>query len=420
MTPLLPSLGLAVHVLAATAPRGPAILDAAPQSSASGGVTVDLGSKQHLVIEKDGNLWLDDALMALGNLGLDPYANTVAHRLTRDRVTVAVGIQIPHMRQPDSVLLAEIDLLEDRLVWSAEVSPPTLTVDQGSSWSVVFGDRVTLLQRDHVVVAIDMRTGTQAWSFANADPTFEAEYHGHLGIERGGIDVTRTRVRGRDVILEGTRRGSTEPLHVVLDLLTGRRVDERRPPAARPLFGFSSVIPAPVLDGPRPPPPPPPPGFDGLIVGYTTLVWNAKTARGIVVNPTADALGDLVALARKQHVTDADGTTRPVQWVLAIDTGTLATELGVGKVPKPRKTPAPPSIWFDYDDGLQESGEVVDVDGFAAALDVPALRSRVDLRDVPADVRVGQREFGALEVVFGAVGFTCDTQRWAENHVRRP
>jgi hypothetical protein len=51
---------------------------------------------------------------------------------------------------------------------------------------------------------------------------------------------------------------------------------------------------------------------------------------------------------------------------------------------------------------------------------VPALRSRVDLRDVPADVRVGQREFGALEVVFGAVGFTCDTQRWAENHVRRP
>lgn len=420
MTPLLPSLGLAVHVLAATAPRAPAILDAAPQTSALGGVTVDLGSKQHLVIEKDGNLWLDGSLMALGNLGLDPYANTVAHRLTRDRVTVAVGIQIPHMRQPDSVLLAEIDLLEDRLVWSAEVSPPTLTHDQGSSWSIVFGDRISLLQREHVVVAIDMRTGTQAWSFANADPTFEAEYHGHLGIERGGIDIKRTRVRGRDVILEGTRRGSTEPLHVVLDLLTGRRVDERRPPEARPLFGFSSVRPAPVLDGPRPAPPPPPPGFDGLILGYTTLVWNTKTARGIVVNPTADALGDLVALARKQHVTDTDGTTRPVQWVLAIDTGTLATELGVGKVPKPRKPATPPAIWFDYDDGLQESGEVVDVDAFAAALGVPALRSRVDLRDVPADVRVGQREFGALEVVFGAVGFTCDTQRWAENHVRRP
>jgi hypothetical protein len=415
MTPLLASLGLAVHVLAASAPRAPTILDAAPQSSALGGVTLDLGSQQHLVIEKDGNLWLDGALMALGNLGLEPYANTVAHRLTRDRVTVAVGIQIPHMRAPDSVLLAEIDLLEDRLVWSAEVSPPTLTVDQGSSWSVVFGDRITLLQREHVLVAIDMRTGTQAWSFANAAPSFEADYHGALR-----IDILDTQVRGRDVLVEAKRRGSGQALHIVLDLVTGRRVDARRAPAARELFGFSEHLPAPVLDGPRPPPPPPPEDFDGLIFGYTTLVWNTKTARGIVVNPTADALGDIVALARKQHVTDADGTSRPVQWVLAIDTDTLATELGVGKVPRPRKPSASPTIWFDYDDGLQESGEVVDVDGFAAALGVPALRSRVDLRDVPSDVRVGQQEFGALELVFGAVGFTCDTQRWAENHVRRP
>ncbi len=392
---------------------------AAPQSSALGGASLDLGSDQHLRVEKDGAIWLDAQILVSGHLGLEPYANVLAHRLTRDRVTVAVGVQIPHMREPDSVVLAEIDLLEDRLLWSAVVSPPTLSHDRGSSWQVIFGDRITLVQREHVLVAVDMRTGTQAWSFASADPTFEDDYGGALAIERGEIEIAATRVRGRDVALEGKRRGSDTPLHVTLDLTTGRRVDARPQREPLPLFAFTQR-PAPVVhDGPAPPPPPAPPGYDGWIVGATTLVWNTATGRGIIVNPTADALAQLVALARRQTFTAEDGTTQPVQWLMAIDTGVLATEMVVGKVAQPRKPPRPPTIWFEYDDGLDESGELVDADAIAGALDIPALRSRVDLRDLPAELRVRQREFGSIDVVFGPLGFHDDTQRWPVNHVRR-
>jgi hypothetical protein len=60
----------------------------APQTSAYD-ATLDLGSDQHLRIEKDGTIWLDREIMALGNVGLDPQAHVWAHRLTRDRITVA-------------------------------------------------------------------------------------------------------------------------------------------------------------------------------------------------------------------------------------------------------------------------------------------------------------------------------------------
>jgi hypothetical protein len=399
-----------------------AFAEPAAQASALGGTDLDLGSDQHLHIDKDGTIWLDREIMALGNVGLDPYANVWAHRLTRDRITVAVGIQIPHMQEPDTVLLAEIDLLNDRVEWSAVVPTPILGVDKGSRWNVVFGDAITLVQREHVVVAIDMRTGTQAWAFASADPTFEDDYLGGLRTEAGGITIDELRVDGREVTIGGRRRNRNEDVQIELDLATGRRIyakTERKPIAPQPLFAFSGRMRPQVYDGPLPSPPAQPQDYDGLIVGYTTLVWNTKTAQGLVLNPTADALGDIVALARAQRVTMPDGTTKPIEWLLAIDTGTLATEMVVGPVAQPKKPPPAPSIWFDYEDGLADSGEVVDADSCAAALGIPALRSRVDLRDVPKAVRVRQQQWGAVDLVFGPLAFHDDTHRWAVPHVRR-
>ena len=393
----------------------------APQASAIGGATLDLGSDQHLRIDKGGTIWLDNEIMALGDVGLDPYAHAYAHRLTRDRLTVAVGIQIPHMQEPDTLVLAEIDLLHDRVEWSTVVPTPTLSVEKGSSWNVIFGEAITLVQREHVIVAIDMRTGTQAWAFASADPTFALEYEGELSTEPGGITIGKTRVHGREVTVEGTRRIDGSKVKLELDLQTGRRVyarTTRKPIVPRPLFDFSDRMPGPVDDGPAPLPPEQPADYDGLILGYTTLVWNTKTAEGLILNPTSDALGDIVAIAKRQTITMADGTTKPVEWLLAIDTGTLATEMVVGKVAQPKNPPPRPAIWFDYEEGLADSGEVVDADSCAAALDIPALRSRVDLRDVPKSVSVRQQQFGSVDIVFGKLAFHDDTHRWHEYRTR--
>lgn len=414
------ALAFSMSVLASTAAPSRSPTTPAKQQSLGGDTTIDLGSNQHLKISKDGALWLDDDILLTGSVGLDPQANTLAYRLTRDRVTVALGIRIPHMQEPDTVVLAEIDLLNDRLEWSAIVRPPTLYHDKGTSWQAIFGDDYLLLQREHVLVAVDMRTGTQAWSFASADPTFEEHYRGGLGIEKGEIVIEKVRVRGRDVVIDGKRRKSYAPLHVELDLATGRRihVDDAPKLEPQPLFDFSMRRPPPAYDDQPPPPPDRPAGYDGVIVGYTTLVWNTTTAKGMIVNPTASALGDIVAVARTQTVEAKDGSKRPIEWLVVLDTGVLATEMVVGKAPKPKK-PLAPTIFFDYDDGLQESGEVVDADSLGAALGIPVVRSRVDLRELPPEVRVQQREWGSIDVVFGPLAFHDDTQRWTERHVSR-
>lgn len=416
----LASIFVAALVAGPVAPDVPTLAPA-PQESVYGGVELDMGSGQRLAIDGEGNVWLDGELLVLGSVGLDPKLAHVAHRLTRDRVTVAVGIQIPHMNEPDTVVLAEIDLLHARLVWSAVLSTPTLYHDRGMSWEVIFGDDITLVQRDHVLVAVDMRTGTQAWSLAGIDATFEEHYTGSLAVERRGITIASTRVRGRDVWIDAKERDSGAAVRLQLDLATGRRVDagaaDRFSPT--PLFAFSDRGHLPVRDDPPPPPPPKPADHDGVVIGATTLVWNTKTARGVIVNPTARGLGAVFDAARAQTVTATDGSTRPIVWIAVVDTATLASELIVGEVAKPGAPLAGGTIVFDYTEGVEDTGDFVDADSMAAALDIPVIRSRVDLRDLPKDLRVRQDRHSSIDVVFGAVAFHDDTHRWAEIRVSR-
>lgn len=407
---------------AAKASAEPESTEAAERAAVVGDTTIDVGSGQAITISPEGAIRLGNETL-VGTIGLDPQATQYSHRLTRNAITVAVGVRIPHLGlQPDRVVLAHIDLLHDRLVWSAEVSADVTSRAWGE-WAVVFHGRAALVQLPDALVAVDMRTGTQLWSFASVDPAFEEHYTGSLAIEHGAFTAVRTRVEGRDVLLEAKLATNGREQQLRLDVDTGRRLDgatAEHARAPRGLFEFSERVRPPSDDDQPAPPPPPPKGYRGVTIGPTALLWNERTGHGIIVNPLASATAEILAAARAQRFTAADGTLAPIDWTLVIDTATLATEMVVGKATPPKKRPKAPSIVFDYDHALDESGEVIAVDAIAEVLDAAAVGGRVDLRDLVDGVRVDEDVYGSIMLVWGPIGFHDDTHRWPASHVLRP
>lgn len=387
-----------------------------------GDTTIEVGSGQSITITGEGAIRLGNETL-VGTVGLEPQATQYTYRLTRDEITVAVGVRIPHLGfQADRVVLAHIDLLHDRLLWSAEVSADVTSRAWGE-WAVLFHDRVALVQLPDALVAVDMRTGTQRWSFASVDPGFEEHYSGSLKIEPGAFKAVGTRVEDRDVWFDVELAADHRKAQLRLDLDTGRRLDAATAKIARApqdLFAFSDRIEPPADDAQPTPPPPPPKDYRGVTIGPTALLWNQRTGHGIIVNPLESATAEILAAARAQRFTTADGAQAPIDWTLVIDTATLATEMVVGKVAPPKKPPKPPRFLFDYEHALDESGEVIAVDGIADALDAAAVGGRVDLRDLVDGVRVDQDLYGSITVVWGPIGFHDDTHRWPPSHVMRP
>ncbi|MBC8072501.1 MAG: hypothetical protein IAG13_29530, partial [Deltaproteobacteria bacterium] len=154
------------------------------------------------------------------------------------------------------------------------------------------------------------------------------------------------------------------------------------PPPELALSGFGRVV-VQVHTGVRGDPPPPPPpqplrvtGYDGLAIGTTLLLWDTAGRSGVIVNPTHDALGEVLARARALRIVDASGKSVPIRWSAVLDTGAIADAVARDRKQPPlvRKDGA---VQFDYGLVNMDALDVVDAASLGRELGVPAVTSHV-------------------------------------------
>jgi hypothetical protein len=290
-------------------------------------------------------------------------------------------------------------------------------------WRVVAARNRLMLVEDERVVAMDSRTGTQAWAFRLLTPDFRRQFLKTISPTLTKFFIESAGVRGRELVLAARLGDDRESTMVELDVDTGRRVhiqSRRDAPAQTRLVEFAElVLTAPVTGHDDPPPEPPPvplrvDGYDGVAIGTTLLVWNVRTRRGVIVNPMHDALGEVLARARDLRVRDAAGKEKEIEWVGVMDTKAIADAIvdKHAKFPLARK----PSIaHFDYGLVATDSIDFVDAAALASTLEIPAITSHSALpKDFTVRFERAPDVYTTIRVLWGPFAFQ-DSNRPKEN-----
>jgi hypothetical protein len=369
-----------VPTSSATAPAGPIAAhdrDASLPTPVSGDTTIDVGNAQSLRVLAGGRVMLGDVV-------LQPVDGDVVHGYhvitTRDEATLTLGIG--DAKGVYVLRVMKIDLEHERLMWHVLIQANLGFDNQPVHWRVVEARNRLILVEDERVVAMDSRTGAQAWSFSLLAPDFRREYLTTISPTLTKFAIDDARVRGRELVLAARLGEDREPTMIELDVDSGRRVyiqSRRDAPAQTRLgeFGEINLRGMPKIGRDDPPPAPPPiplrvDGYDGVAIGTTLLVWDVRTRRGVIVNPMHDALGEVLARARDLRVPDAAGEERPIAWTGVLDTKAIADSI-VAKRAKFPLAKKPSVAHFDFGLVATDSLDFVDAAALARALDIPAI-----------------------------------------------
>ncbi len=352
--------------------------DASWPTPVSGDVVIDVGNSQSLRVHANGRVTLDDVV-------LQPVEGDVVHGyhviVGRDEATLTLGLGDAKGVSVQRVM--KIDLEQRRLAWHVVVQANLGFDNEPVNWRVVEARNRLILVEDSRVVAIDSRTGTQAWAFRLLTPDFRREYFQTISPTLTKFFIETAGMRGRELVLAARLGDDRETTMIELDVDSGRRVyiqSRRDAPAQTRLGEFVepdlSVEPQHRYDDPPPPPPPIPlrvDGYDGVAIGTTVLVWDVRTRRGVIVNPMHDALGEVLARARGVRVRGEE-----IEWMGVVDTRTIADAI----VEKRAKFPIankPSVAHFDYGLVATDSIDFVDAAALARSLEIPAITSHTAL-----------------------------------------
>jgi hypothetical protein len=282
----------------------------------------------------------------------------------------------------------KIDLEHQRPSWHVVVGANLGFDNEPVHWRVVETRNRLMLVEDERVVAMDSRTGTQAWAFDLLTPDFRREFFKTISPTLTKFFIEDAGVRGRELVLAARLGEDRETTMIELDVDSGRRVyiqSRRDAPVQTRLGEFAEpdLTMAPVTWHDDPPPPPPPvplrvDGYDGVAIGTTLLLWDVRTRRGVIVNPMHDALGEVLARARDVRVRDAAGKEKEIEWVGVLDTKAIADAI----VEKHAKFPLankPSVAHFDFGLVATDSIDFVDATALARSLEIPAITTHTAL-----------------------------------------
>lgn len=353
--------------------------DASWPTPVSGALSIDVGNAQSLHVSKSGRVTLDDVVLQ----SIDGDAVHGYHLIVdKDEATLTLGLG--DAKGVNLLRVMKIDLEHQRLAWHVVVGANLGFDNEAVNWRVVETRNRLMLVEDQRVVAIDSRTGEQAWHFRLLTPDFRREYFKTISPTLTKFFIEDAGVRGRELVLAARLGEDRETTMVELDVDSGRRVyiqSRRDAPVQTKLGEFAEpdlgAEPRTWYDDPPPPPPPVPlrvEGWDGVAVGTTVLVWNVATKRGLIVNPMHDALGEVLARAK----------ALPVKWVGVVDTRSVADSIVARGKTFPLAT-KPSKAQFEYGLVATDSVDFVDAAALAHSLDVPAITT---LDALPKDATI--------------------------------
>lgn len=389
--------------------------DTSLPTPASGDTTIDVGNSQSLRVHAGGRV-------TLGDVVLQPVEGDVVHAyhviVTRDHATLTLALG--DAKGVHVFRVMKIDLEHERLAWHAVIGAYLGFEREPVDWRVVEARNRLVLVEDRRVVAMDSRTGSQAWAFSLLTPDFRREFFKTISPTLTKFVIEDAEVRGRELVLAARLGDDREPTMVELDVDSGRRVyvqSRRDAPLQTRLGEFAEpdvgVGPHTWHDDPPPPPPPVPlrvDGYDGVAIGTTLLAWDVRTRRGVIVNPMHDALGEVLARARDLRVRDAAGTERAIEWMGVLDTKAIADSIAAKRASFPLAT-KPSVAHFDFGLIATDAIDVVDAAGLARTLEVPAITTYTAL---PKGLSIRfEREpdvYTSIRVLWGPFAF-ADTNR---------
>lgn len=351
--------------------------DASLPTPLTGDTTIDVGNSQSLRVLAGGRVMLGDVV-------LQPVLGDVVHGyhviVTRDEATLTLGLG--DAKGVHVLRVMKIDLEHGRLTWHVVIQANLGFDNEPVHWRVVEARNRLILVEDERVVAMDSRTGAQAWAFSLLTPDFQRDYLTTISPTLTEFSIADARVRGRELVLAARLGKDPEPTMIELDVDSGRRVyieSRRDAPVQTRLGEFGRIdlehMRTPVRDDPPPPPPPIPlrvDGYDGVAIGTTLLVWDVRTRRGVIVNPMHDALREVLARARDLRVRDAAGEERAIAWIGVLDTKAIADSIVAKRAKFPIAT-KPSVAHFDFGLVATDSLDFVDAAALARALDIPAI-----------------------------------------------
>ncbi|HWB80846.1 MAG TPA: hypothetical protein VG755_38050 [Nannocystaceae bacterium] len=389
--------------------------DASLPTPMSGDTTIDVGNSQSLRVLASGRVLLGDVV-------LQPVDGDVVHGyhviVTRDEATLTLGFG--DAKGVHALRVMKIDLEHARLTWHVVIGA-NLGFDQSQvDWRVVEARNRLLLVEDERVVAMDSRTGAQAWAFSLLTPDFRREYLTTISPTLTKFAIDDARVRGRELVLAARLDDDREPTMIELDVDSGRRVyiqSRRDAPVQTRLGEFGRIdlqtVRTPVRDQ-QPPSPPPIPlrvdGYDGVAIGTTLLVWDVRTRRGVIVNPMHDALGEVLARARELRVQDAAGEARAIAWMGVLDTRTIADSVAA-KPTKPAIATKDAAAHFDFGLVATDAIDFVDAAALARALGISAITSYEALpKGVTVRLERKPDVYTSIRVLWGPFAF-ADSNR---------
>lgn len=346
---------------------------------------IDVGSGQSVRVRPDGTVSLGDTVLERGS----PEFHVVSYQavITRSDVTLIMVHDVGSpTRRGELLHVTKIDLENERLQWHSLLSPQLDSNNATAQWRVLTAHNRLLIVEDHRVVAIDARTGTQAWVFRTFAPSFARIYIDTIIPEHRELHIDGARMRGRELVLDVRLGDERDAAMLELDVDDGRRiyVEGRRDAPTQTLLSEFAVpameVKAPTYDdGPHTPPRPlHVEGHDGVAIGTTLLVWNERSARGVIVNPKHDALGEVLERSQNVRVGGPGGEQVPITWTAVLDTAAIADSIAQSRT-KPRIATKRGSVHFDWSTATVDSGDVVDATALARALGVPAVTTSSDL-----------------------------------------
>ncbi len=371
---------------ARTPPVAPARADATAVSPVVGDTAVDVGGGRSLRIQPDGTISLGEQLLYAPGIGSAKLYQRVP---MGDDTIVVVGFGYDDKpSEPGYLVALRIDGAADRATWTAFIRPARPFDAKTLGWrTLATASRLVVVEEDRVL-CIDADSGQQQWSFGEDEPALltEAVLGSDMLVSRPHLQMGDATLVGDRVVVQTWRTADTghgrppTPRTVELDLATGWRVHVDTPRARRvpaPLFAFSRTM--QIWAGHDDPPPrrpdPPPPHLDGVVIGHAALVWNTKTGEGLVVNPTADDVPEVVAFARGRRVGEGRAA-RAIAWLGVVDTYAVAESALAGTRTRGGEASAGAElVRLQYLFAMLDTGSHVDAESVATALGIPAVRT---------------------------------------------